>query len=317
MGEHVNGVPMRIAAWTAVAIVVALNIVLVVLAVRRLRVGEPLRGARKPPPGLTRLAPWNCPCARNCAGLTPYGAPQLDVPVLLNVNENPYAPPPSVVDAMTAAVHKAAEGLNRYPDRDFVGLRTDLANYLAREAHVDFLRYENIWAANGSNEVMLHLHQAFAGPGRIALSFDPTYSMYPEYARDSATTYVTLPRRDDFAIDVEAAVAEIAERKPDARAPREPQQPDGDGPPARRHASASRWRRRTSRVGASSSSTRRTRSSGGAGCRARSRCFPSFRTSPSPARCPRRSRSRAAGSATSRPARRSSTRSGSCGSRTT
>ncbi len=164
-------------------------------------------------------------------GLSPYGAPQLDVPVLLNVNENPYAPPPSVVDAMAAAVRKAAEGLNRYPDRDFVGLRTDLANYLAHEAHADFLRHENIWAANGSNEVILHLHQAFAGPGRVALSFDPTYSMYPEYSRDSFTTYVTLPRRDDFAIDVEAAVAEIAERRPTLVLLASPNNPTGTALP--------------------------------------------------------------------------------------
>ena len=164
-------------------------------------------------------------------GLTPYGAPQLDVPVLLNVNENPYAPPPSVVDAMAAAVRKAAEGLNRYPDRDFVGLRTDLANYLAREAHADFLRHDNVWAANGSNEVILHLHQAFAGPGRVALSFDPTYSMYPEYARDSFTTYVTLPRRDDFAIDVDAAVAEIGERRPTLVLLASPNNPTGTALP--------------------------------------------------------------------------------------
>jgi histidinol-phosphate aminotransferase len=164
-------------------------------------------------------------------GMAPYGAPQLDVPVLLNVNENPYAPPPSVVDAMAAAVRKAAEGLNRYPDRDFVGLRTDLANYLAHEAHADFLRHENIWAANGSNEVILHLHQAFAGPGRVALSFDPTYSMYPEYSRDSFTTYVTLPRRDDFAIDIDAAVAEIAERRPTLVLLASPNNPTGTALP--------------------------------------------------------------------------------------
>ncbi len=164
-------------------------------------------------------------------GLEPYGAPQLDVPVLLNVNENPYSPPAVVVDAIAAAVHKAAEGLNRYPDRDAVGLRTDLAAYLRHEAHVDFLRYENIWAANGSNEVMLHLHQAFAGPGRVALSFDPTYSMYPEYSRDSATTYVTLPRRDDFAIDVDAAVAAIGERKPTLVLLASPNNPTGTSLP--------------------------------------------------------------------------------------
>jgi histidinol-phosphate aminotransferase len=171
------------------------------------------------------------PLRPELCGLAPYGAPQLDVPVLLNVNENPYAPPPSVVDAMAAAVRKAAEGLNRYPDRDFVGLRTDLANYLAREAHADFLRHENIWAANGSNEVILHLHQAFAGPGRVALSFDPTYSMYPEYSRDSFTTYVTLPRRDDFGIDVDVAVAEIATRRPTLVLLASPNNPTGTALP--------------------------------------------------------------------------------------
>jgi histidinol-phosphate aminotransferase len=160
-------------------------------------------------------------------GLKPYGAPQLDVPVLLNVNENPYPPPTAVVDAMTSAVHKAAEGLNRYPDRDFIGLRTDLAAYLARESHADFLTFENIWAANGSNEVMLHLHQAFGGPGRTVLSFDPTYSMYPEYARDTATTYVTLARRDDFTIPIEEASAEIAARRPSLVLLASPNNPTG------------------------------------------------------------------------------------------
>lgn len=160
-------------------------------------------------------------------GLKPYGAPQLDVPVLLNVNENPYSPPLAVVDAISTAVHKAAQTLNRYPDRDFIGLRTDLANYLAREAKADFLLFENIWVANGSNEVMLHLHQAFGGPDRTVLSFAPTYSMYPEYSRDTATSYVTLPRRDDFSIDVDAAAREIAERSPSMVLLASPNNPTG------------------------------------------------------------------------------------------
>ncbi|MBN2176219.1 MAG: histidinol-phosphate transaminase [Demequinaceae bacterium] len=164
-------------------------------------------------------------------GLAPYGAPQLDVPVLLNVNENPYAPPAVVVEALAAAVHKAAEGLNRYPDREFVGLRAELAAYLARESGADFLRFENIWAANGSNEVMLHLHQAFGGPGRTTLSFAPTYSMYPEYARDTSTTYVTLPRRDDFSIPVEEASAEIAASQPSLVLLASPNNPTGTALP--------------------------------------------------------------------------------------
>ncbi|WNM23328.1 histidinol-phosphate transaminase [Demequina capsici] len=154
------------------------------------------------------------PLRPDLAGLTPYGAPQLSVKARLNVNENPYAPPSVVVDAITTAVRKACVELNRYPDRDAVGLRTDLARYLAVESHADFLRADNVWAANGSNEVMLHLHQAFGGPGRKVLSFAPTYSMYPEYARDTLTEYVTLPRRDDFTLDVDAAAAAIAEIQP-------------------------------------------------------------------------------------------------------
>lgn len=171
------------------------------------------------------------PLRPELAGLKPYGAPQLDVPVLLNVNENPYSPPAGVVDAIAAAVRKAAEGLNRYPDRDFVALRADLAHYLAAESHVDFLEVKNVWAANGSNEVMLHLHQAFGGPGRRVLSFAPTYSMYPEYARDTVTDYVTLPRLPDFGIDIEAAVAAIAEIQPSMVLLASPNNPTGTALP--------------------------------------------------------------------------------------
>jgi len=171
------------------------------------------------------------PLRPELAGLEPYGAPQLSVKARLNVNENPYAPPPSVVDAIANAVRKAAAGLNRYPDRDFTALRADLAKYLAAESHVDFLQVRNIWAANGSNEVMLHLHQAFGGPGRTVLSFAPTYSMYPEYARDTITNYVTLPRKDDFTLDIPAAVAAIAQKKPTLVIVASPNNPTGTALP--------------------------------------------------------------------------------------
>ena len=164
-------------------------------------------------------------------GLEPYGAPQLDVRARLNVNENPYAPPASVVDAIANAVRKAAEGLNRYPDRDFMALRADLAHYLAAESHVDYVEVRNIWAANGSNEIMLHLHQAFGGPGRRSLSFAPTYSMYPEYARDTITDYVTLPRRDDFTLDIDAATAAISDIAPSLVIVASPNNPTGTALP--------------------------------------------------------------------------------------
>lgn len=154
------------------------------------------------------------PVRPDLAGLTPYGAPQLDVPVLLNVNENPHPPSEQVVRDIADAVAEAARGLNRYPDREFRRLRTDLAEYLHVESGATGLRAENIWAANGSNEVMLHVLQAFGGPGRTALSFAPTYSMYPEYARDTMTGWVTGRREEDFTLDPEHAVAQLREHRP-------------------------------------------------------------------------------------------------------
>jgi len=171
------------------------------------------------------------PLRPELVGIEPYGAPQLSVKARLNVNENPYAPPAAVTDAIANAVHKAAMTLNRYPDRDFTALRADLAAYLATESHVDFLEVRNIWAANGSNEVMLHLHQAFGGPGRTVLSFAPTYSMYPEYARDALTDYTTLPRKDDFTLDIPAAVAAIADKTPTLVIVASPNNPTGTALP--------------------------------------------------------------------------------------
>ena len=142
-------------------------------------------------------------------GIEPYGAPQLDVPVLLNVNENPYPPSAAVVADIERAVAEAARDLNRYPDREFVaaarGARRRTSGTASRPAQV--------WAANGSNEVMLHLLQAFGGPGRLALSFAPTYSMYPEYARDTHTGWEVGHREEDFTLDPDTG------RRPGTRTP--------------------------------------------------------------------------------------------------
>lgn len=164
-------------------------------------------------------------------GLAPYGAPQLQVPVVLNVNENPYPPSEGVAADIAAAVLEAARGLNRYPDREFGALRADLATYLARESGVR-LAPEQIWAANGSNEVMLHLLQAFGGPGRTALSFAPTYSMYPEYARDTATAWVVGRRGEDFSLPAEHAAAMIAEHRPSVVLLASPNNPTGTALPS-------------------------------------------------------------------------------------
>ncbi|MDU0348181.1 histidinol-phosphate transaminase [Actinomyces sp. MRS3W] len=170
------------------------------------------------------------PLRPDLAGCEPYGAPELDVPVRLNVNENPYPPSPAVVSDIAQAVARAAAGLNRYPDRDFPELRAALADYLAVESGVR-LSWEQIWAANGSNEVMLHVLQAFGGPERTCLSFTPTYSMYPEYARDTLTRYVTCPRRDDFTLDVDAVTEAIKRERPAVIILASPNNPTGTALP--------------------------------------------------------------------------------------
>jgi histidinol-phosphate aminotransferase len=170
--------------------------------------------------GTVRLA--DLPLRPELVGEEPYGAPQLDVPYALNVNENPYPPSEAVVAQIAAAVAEVARGLNRYPERDAIELRADLARYLGHGLTAD-----HIWAANGSNEVMLHVLMAFGGPGRSALSFAPTYSMYPEYARDTHTAWTTFPRRDDFTLDPVAAVEAVRDQRPDVVLIASPNNPTG------------------------------------------------------------------------------------------
>ncbi len=164
------------------------------------------------------------PLRPELVGEEPYGAPQLDVPVRLNVNENPYPPAAEIRAEMAAAV--AATGLNRYPDREATGLRTALAGYLGHG-----LGPERIWAANGSNEVMTHLLQAFGGPGRRVLSFTPTYSMYPEYARNTHTEYVTVPRAPDFSVTAATVLAAVETHRPSVVVITTPNNPTGTSTP--------------------------------------------------------------------------------------
>ncbi|WP_427894489.1 histidinol-phosphate transaminase [Kribbella sp. GL6] len=170
------------------------------------------------------------PIREELKSFEPYGAPQLDVPILLNVNENPYPPSEETVQDVAASVAEAARGMNRYPDREFLGLRADLAAYLARESGAQ-LEPEQLWAANGSNEVMLHILQAFGGPGRTALSFAPTYSMYPEYARDTNTAWVTGRRAEDFTLDRSKAIAAISRHRPSVVLLASPNNPTGTALP--------------------------------------------------------------------------------------
>jgi histidinol-phosphate aminotransferase len=166
------------------------------------------------------------PLREELRGIQPYGAPQLDVPVALNVNENPYPPSEKVVAEVADAVAEATRTLNRYPDREFVRLRAALAEYLGHGVTA-----EQVWAANGSNEVMLQILQAFGGPGRTAVSFAPTYSMYPEYARDAMTGWVVGHREDDFSLDVDHAVSVLEQHRPSVVLLPSPNNPTGTALP--------------------------------------------------------------------------------------
>ena len=166
------------------------------------------------------------PLRPDLVGEVPYGAPQLDVPVVLNVNENPYPASRAIAEEMGRAVAEAATRINRYPDREAMALREDLARYLG-----DGLTADRIWAANGSNEIMQQLCQAFGGPGRTVLTFTPTYSMYPEYARNTLTEYVTSPRRPDFTVDPDLVLEAIDVHRPTLVLLARPNNPTGTGIP--------------------------------------------------------------------------------------
>lgn len=164
-------------------------------------------------------------------GKSPYGAPQLDVPVRLNTNENPYPLPDALVERIAERVREAARDLNRYPDRDAVELRTKLAEYLTKTSGHP-LDVRNVWAANGSNEVIQQLLQTFGGPGRTAIGFEPSYSMHGLIARGTGTGWISGPRHEDFTIDVPAAEQAIAEHRPDVVFVTTPNNPTGNAVPA-------------------------------------------------------------------------------------
>ena len=168
--------------------------------------------------------PADLPLRPELVGEEPYGAPQLDVPVCLNVNENPYPPSEATLAEMADAIRAAA--YHRYPDREFTALRAQLAAYLGHGLGV-----ANVWAANGSNEVMTHVLGAFGGPGRRVLSFTPTYSMYPEYARNTHTEYVTAPRRPDFTLDAATILDAVARHDPAVVLITTPNNPTGTSTP--------------------------------------------------------------------------------------
>jgi histidinol-phosphate aminotransferase len=168
------------------------------------------------------------PLREDLRGHVPYGAPQLDVRVRLNTNENSHPVPPVVADAIVEAVRAEAGHLNRYPDREATALRADLAAYLSRTGRVPLTR-GHVWAANGSNEVLMQLLQAFGGPGRTALGFSPSYSMHPILTRTSGTAWVDGRRGEDFGLDPWRVGGQVRDLGPDVVFLTSPNNPTGTG----------------------------------------------------------------------------------------
>ena len=174
-----------------------------------------------------QLALSDLPLREELRGKSPYGAPQLSVPVALNTNENPHPPSDELIADLVEEVQRVAAGLNRYPERDAVELRDALAAYVSKQTGVTVTR-DQVWAANDSNEVLQQLLQAFGGPGRTAMGFVPSYSMHPILSSGTQTEFIGIPRGEDFHIDVDLAVREINEQKPDVVFVTTPNNPTGD-----------------------------------------------------------------------------------------
>ena len=191
------------------------------VAAVRIRAGEAAQAGPK-----AQSAEPALPLREDLRGEEPYGAPQVQARARLNTNENPYPPSAALVREIAEAAAAEAAGLNRYPDRDAVALRADLAAYLGHGLTTD-----RVWAANGSNEVIQQLFQAFGGPGRSALGFEPSYSMHPIIARTTSTDWIGVPRGKDFGVDEGLALSSIRKYEPDLLFLTSPNNPTGTSVP--------------------------------------------------------------------------------------
>jgi histidinol-phosphate aminotransferase len=169
---------------------------------------------------------FNVPMRSELRGRTPYGSPQPDAAVRLNVNENPHSLPAEVVEEVEKSLRGTLRDLNRYPDRDAMALREDIAAYLGHGLGAD-----QIWPANGSNEVQQQLLQVFGGPGREAIGFAPSYSMHSRLAMSTATGWVEGHRNASFDLTVEAAMAQVRVYQPDVVFLSSPNNPTGTALP--------------------------------------------------------------------------------------
>ena len=141
----------------------------------------------------------------NLGELEGYHSPQVRVSVRLNTNESPYPPPPAYVDALAEIVR--ATPFHRYPDRAYTELRTGLGR-------LHGVRPEQVFCANGSNEVLQTLFLTYGGPGRPAAVFEPTYAMHSQIGRVTGTPLAVGQREDDFTLALSEAQRVLSQSMP-------------------------------------------------------------------------------------------------------
>lgn len=164
------------------------------------------------------------PLSPRLRSLSAYGAPQVPADAVLNTNENPYSLSPELAKAIATRIEVVATGLNRYPDRDAVVLRSELAKFINQLSATDFT-VDNIWAANGSNEIIQSLFLAFGEAG--AIGFTPSYSMHPLIAKVTNSAWIDGERRDDFSLDVDTAIDQVKQFQPSLTFITTPNNPTG------------------------------------------------------------------------------------------
>ena len=154
--------------------------------------------------------------------LSGYHSPQVPAEVRLNTNESPFPPPESWRGDVGAALERI--DFNRYPDRQVTELRGQLAAAYGVAA-------DELFCANGSDEILQCLLLAFGGPGRRALVFEPTYKLHSQIARVTGTEVVVAEREADFTIDPAVARRAIDEAQPEIVFLCSPNNPTGRAEP--------------------------------------------------------------------------------------
>ena len=164
-----------------------------------------------------RLAP-----RPDLGSLTGYHSPQANAAVRLNTNQSPLPPPPGFIDALVVGVRDLS--LNRYPERSVSRLRERLADRHGVDP-------AQVFAANGSNEVIQTILLAYGGTNRTVAVFEPTYAMHAQIVRTTGSRLVKGRRGEDFSLNLSEMSALLESERPEVLFLCSPNNPTGNADP--------------------------------------------------------------------------------------